>query len=253
MAVEGETMADPQVPAGLTIQWPETSRIAVHHPHNGHCDHHGSAKPRGQASRGPVSAVEPGAEAVATGPVSEDELLGLLGPLVDLLLTRSNEATMRCESIVRDLAARYGHTVEAGFLADLAMITVGKRTLPFFCEPTVPPLNQVSQPKELLAEIDRAASRLRQPPCGLRRSVPFRPVVQAVAGRRADAVQRRVGSPSRRPDRRWEWSALTHRVVAPPGSSRGTPPPGPAAHGEASRGGAQSCSASSAGTCGGAR
>lgn len=111
---------------------------------------------------------------MATGSVSEDELLGLLGPLVDLLLTRSNEATMRCESIVRDLAARYGHTVEAGFLADLAMITVGKRTLLFFCDPTVPPLNQVSQPKEFLAEIDRAASRLRQPRCGLRRSVPFR-------------------------------------------------------------------------------
>jgi hypothetical protein len=48
MAVEGETMADPQMPAGLTIQWPETSRIAVHHPHDGHCDHHGSAKPRGE-------------------------------------------------------------------------------------------------------------------------------------------------------------------------------------------------------------
>jgi hypothetical protein len=179
MAVEGETMADPQMPAGLTIQWPETSRIAVHHPHDGHCDHHGSAKPRGQASRGPVSAVEPGAEAVATGSVSEDELLGLLGPLVDLLLTRSNEATMRCESIVRDLAARFGHTVEAGFLADLAMITVGKRTLLFFCEPTVPPLTKSRSPRS-----SSPRSTGRPLACGSRRAA--------------------YGDPSRRPDRRWE-------------------------------------------------
>jgi hypothetical protein len=47
---------------------------------------------------------------VATEPVSEDELLGLLGPLVDLLLTWSYEGTMRCESIVREVATRYGHT-----------------------------------------------------------------------------------------------------------------------------------------------
>jgi hypothetical protein len=87
--------------------------------------------------------------------VSEDELLGLLGPLVDLLLTWSYEGTMRCESIVRGVAARYGHRVEASFLADVAVVTVGERTLSFSREPTVPPLNQVSELEELLAEIDR--------------------------------------------------------------------------------------------------
>jgi hypothetical protein len=91
----------------------------------------------------------------ATGPVPEDELLGLLGPLVDLLLTSSYEGTMRCESIARDVAARYGHRVEASFLADVALVTVGERTLSFSREPTVPSLNQVSDLEEPLAEIDR--------------------------------------------------------------------------------------------------
>ena len=127
----------------------------LHHPHEGHCDHHGSADPREQATRGPVSAVEADAGVGATGPVPEDELLGLLGPLVDLLLTWSYEGTMRCESIVRGVAARYGHRVEASFLADVAVVTLGERKLSFSREPTVPPLNQVSELEELLAEIDR--------------------------------------------------------------------------------------------------
>jgi hypothetical protein len=157
----------------------------------------------GQASREAVSAVEPGAEAVATGSVSEDELLGLLGPLVDLLLTWSNEWTMRCESIVCDVAARYGHTVEASFLADVAMIMVGERTLSFFREPTVPPLNQVSQPKELLGKIDRgglspAAAAVRLTAI---RAVPGQwSEPWQVVGLRLCSVG--FGSPSRRPDRR---------------------------------------------------
>jgi uncharacterized membrane protein YjjP (DUF1212 family) len=114
----------------------------LHHPHDGHCDDHG---PAGDSP----------AQAVATEAVSEDELLGLLGPLVDLLLTWSYEGTMRCESIVRDVAARYGHTVETSFLADAALVTVGERTLSFSREPTVPPLNQIPMLEELLAEIDR--------------------------------------------------------------------------------------------------
>ena len=90
-------------------------------------------------------------------PVAEAELLRLLGPLVETLLTWSAEGTMRSESIVRHVAARYGHAVEVSFLADAAILTVGERTLSFAREPTVPPLNQVSLVKQLLAEIDRGS------------------------------------------------------------------------------------------------
>ena len=90
-------------------------------------------------------------------PTSEAELLELIGAVVDLLLSSSFEGTMRCEAIVRDLAAHYGHAVEATFLADAALVTLGGRTLTFAREPTVPPLHQVSRFKALVAEIHRDA------------------------------------------------------------------------------------------------
>jgi uncharacterized membrane protein YjjP (DUF1212 family) len=74
---------------------------------------------------------------------------------VELLLRSSFEGTMRCERIVRDVAAHYGHPVDVTFLADAALITLGERTLSFSREPTVPPLNRASMVKGLLAEIDR--------------------------------------------------------------------------------------------------
>ncbi|BCJ45787.1 hypothetical protein GCM10010168_57930 [Actinoplanes ianthinogenes] len=87
---------------------------------------------------------------------TEKELLGLLGPLSEWLLSSSFEGTMRCEAIVREVAAAYGHTVEATFLADAALVTVGDRTLSFAREPGVPPLHQVSTIKGLLREISEA-------------------------------------------------------------------------------------------------
>lgn len=87
-----------------------------------------------------------------TGP-SADELWSLLEPLVDLLLRSSYEGTVRCEAIVRGIAAHYGHEVHVVFLADSAMLTLGARTSSFAREPTVPPLNQVSALKTLVAEI----------------------------------------------------------------------------------------------------
>ena len=93
---------------------------------------------------------------------TEDELLELIGPLVDLLLTWSYEGTVRCESVVARVAARYGHTVDATFLADAAFVTVGERTLSFSREPVVPFLNQVTRMKALLAEIDRGGLSTRE-------------------------------------------------------------------------------------------
>jgi uncharacterized membrane protein YjjP (DUF1212 family) len=95
--------------------------------------------------------------AAAAHPATQDELLELIGPLVDVLLTWSYEGTMRCESVVRDVARRFGHEIEPTFLADSAVVTLGDRTLSFSREPTVPPLDQVSELERLLAEIDRGA------------------------------------------------------------------------------------------------
>ncbi|MEU4691521.1 threonine/serine exporter family protein [Actinoplanes sp. NPDC023714] len=99
---------------------------------------------------------------------TEKELLALLGPLTEWLLATSFEGTMTCEATVRDVAARYGHDVEVVFLADAALLTVGDRTLSFAREPGVPPLDEVSERKRLIAAIhaglpaDRAAARLAE-------------------------------------------------------------------------------------------
>ncbi|BCY11343.1 threonine/serine exporter family protein [Actinoplanes sp. L3-i22] len=85
----------------------------------------------------------------------EKELLGLLGPLTEWLLGSSFEGTVRCEAIVEDLGRHYGHHVEATFLADAALLTVGERTLSFSRAPGVPPLHQVTQVKQLLHRIHR--------------------------------------------------------------------------------------------------
>ena len=90
---------------------------------------------------------------MTTAIATEDELLELLSPLAEWLLTSSFEGTMRCEATVRDIAAYYGHSVEATFLADTALLTVGTRTLSFTREPTVPPLDQVSRFHILIDEI----------------------------------------------------------------------------------------------------
>ncbi|GAA4600616.1 uncharacterized membrane protein YjjP (DUF1212 family) [Actinoplanes octamycinicus] len=84
---------------------------------------------------------------------TERELLQFLGPLTGMLLASSFEGTMRCEAIVRDVAAAYGHTVEVTFLADAAVLTVGERTLSFAREPGVPPLHRVSLIKALLSRV----------------------------------------------------------------------------------------------------
>ncbi|HEY7148589.1 MAG TPA: threonine/serine exporter family protein [Gaiellaceae bacterium] len=86
---------------------------------------------------------------------SDEELLELLGPLTELLLVWSYEGTFRAEEIVREVAAVYGREVEAAFMADAAVVTLGERTLSFSREPTVPPLNQVTDMKRLIAEIKR--------------------------------------------------------------------------------------------------
>ncbi|MEV6300573.1 threonine/serine exporter family protein [Actinoplanes sp. NPDC051861] len=99
----------------------------------------------------------------------------LLGPLTEWLLMSSFEGTVRCEAIVRDVAACYGDEVEVTFLADSALITLNGQTRTYSREPGVPPLHQVSQMKALLAEIHQhrldateAARRMaairRQPP-----------------------------------------------------------------------------------------
>jgi uncharacterized membrane protein YjjP (DUF1212 family) len=88
-------------------------------------------------------------------PVTEDDLLALLGPLTEWLLSSSFEGTMRCEATVREIAAHYGHDAEVMFLADAAILTVAGHTLSYSREPGVPPLHQVTRFKHLVAEIHR--------------------------------------------------------------------------------------------------
>jgi uncharacterized membrane protein YjjP (DUF1212 family) len=104
-----------------------------------------------------MAAVDAPARDAATEPASDEELLELVTPLVELLVSSSFEGTMRCEAIVADVAAHYGRTVEAAFFADAAVVTLGERTITFSREPTVPPLDQVSTLKRFLAELYRGA------------------------------------------------------------------------------------------------
>ena len=162
--------------------------------HEGHCDPHGLVDPRGQATRGPVSARETDAGAGATGPVPEDELLGLLGPLVDRLLRWSYEGAMRWESIVCEVAAGYGHRVEASFLARWRWSPSASAR----CHARASrPCRRCTRSRRWRSSSPRstaAGSRPRQPPSGS----------PAAGGRRAGAAgagagrQPRPGRPSQR-------------------------------------------------------
>jgi uncharacterized membrane protein YjjP (DUF1212 family) len=91
--------------------------------------------------------------AVATETVPADAF-ALLRRLVPLLLAWSYEGTFRAEQTVRRVAAAYGVDVEVTFLADSALLTAGERTLAFARAPIVPPLDQVSDFKGLMREVE---------------------------------------------------------------------------------------------------
>src|SRR5262245_30171545 len=93
---------------------------------------------------------------------STDDVFELLKRLVALALAWSYEGTMRAEEIVRRVAARYGAEVEVTMLADSAVFTMGDRTASFSRVPTVPPLDQVSDMKRLLLEIEDGALTARE-------------------------------------------------------------------------------------------
>ena len=101
------------------------------------------------------------------------EVFDLLRRLVSLLLAWSYEGTMRSEEIIRSVAMRYGAEVEVTMLADSAVFTIGERTASCARAPTVPPLDQVSDLKRLLLEIEDGAVSPRE------------------ASRRLDAIQHR--------------------------------------------------------------
>jgi uncharacterized membrane protein YjjP (DUF1212 family) len=94
--------------------------------------------------------------ATTTGqsPQAADDGFELLRRLVPLLLAWSYEGTLRAEEVVKRVAARYGLEAEVAMLADSAVLSVGERTLVFSHAPTVPPLDQVSEAKALLRDIE---------------------------------------------------------------------------------------------------
>ena len=93
---------------------------------------------------------------------SPDEVFALLRELTRQQLTWSFEGTTEAESVIRRVAAAYGAHGEVTFLADAAVLTVGDRTASFSRTPLVPPLDQVSDFKRLLDEIDDGALDARE-------------------------------------------------------------------------------------------
>jgi uncharacterized membrane protein YjjP (DUF1212 family) len=82
------------------------------------------------------------------------DVFSLLRDLTRLQLAWSYEGTLDSEAVVRRVAATYGADADVTILADSAVLTVGGRTASFSRAPTVPPLDQVSDFKRLLAEIE---------------------------------------------------------------------------------------------------
>jgi uncharacterized membrane protein YjjP (DUF1212 family) len=86
-----------------------------------------------------------------------DEVFALLRRLTEQLLVWSYEGTFRSEEIVERVGRTYGVDAEATFTADSAVLTVDDRTASFARAPVVPPLDQVSDLRALLYEIDDGA------------------------------------------------------------------------------------------------
>jgi uncharacterized membrane protein YjjP (DUF1212 family) len=112
---------------------------------------------------------------IATTTDQSADVFALLRELTRQQLTWSFEGTTQAESVIQRVAAVYGAHAEVTFLADAAVLTVGDRTASFSRTPVVPPLDQVSDFKRLLNEIEdgalsagEAATRLaaleRRPP-----------------------------------------------------------------------------------------
>jgi uncharacterized membrane protein YjjP (DUF1212 family) len=83
-----------------------------------------------------------------------DEVFELLRQLTSLLLVWSYEGTFHAEAIVERVGRIYGVEAVATVGADSAVLTVGDRTASFSHAPTVPPLDQVSDFKSLLLEVE---------------------------------------------------------------------------------------------------
>ena len=88
------------------------------------------------------------------------DVFGLLAELTDLLLSWSYEGTAGNERTVVEVRERYGVRADVTFLPDSAVLTVGDRTTSRSATPLVPPLNQVSALKRLLAAVVMTVSAL---------------------------------------------------------------------------------------------
>jgi uncharacterized membrane protein YjjP (DUF1212 family) len=99
----------------------------------------------------PASAPRPSTPSTAVD--TAGDVFRLLADLTDLLLRWSYEGTADAERIVTDVAARYGVRADVTFLSDAAILTVGERTTSRSATPVVPPLDQVSALKRLLAAV----------------------------------------------------------------------------------------------------
>lgn len=92
----------------------------------------------------------------------DDDVFELLARLTELLLTWSYEGTFQAEDIVRRVGRRYGADVHVTVSADAAVLTVGRRTASFSATPTVPPLDQATDFKAFVFEIEDGTLSPRQ-------------------------------------------------------------------------------------------
>ena len=79
-----------------------------------------------------------------------------------MLLTWSYEGTFQAEDMVKRVARHYGADVHVTVSADAAVLTVGRRTASFSSAPTVPPLDQVTDFKAFVYEVEDGAFSPRQ-------------------------------------------------------------------------------------------
>lgn len=83
-----------------------------------------------------------------------DDVFELLSRLTSLMLRWSYEGTFRAEEVVGQVATHFGVDASVIVGADSAVLTCEGRTASFAATPSVPPLDQVSDLRALLCDVD---------------------------------------------------------------------------------------------------
>lgn len=103
------------------------------------------------------------AEVVAADPAeAAEDVFELLSELTSLLLRWSYEGTFRAEEIVEHVAAHFEVAARVVVGADSAVLTCGGQAASFTATPAVPPLDQASDLRALVCDIDDGGLTARE-------------------------------------------------------------------------------------------